>query len=77
MPSLLGTRQHWAALGRELGELLACPCPCVASGSAEDSGAQFSVIILGWRWLAAATPRAAAQQRVDASWLLCLHHPIC
>lgn len=50
--SLLGTRQRWAALGRKPGELLACPCPCVSRGSAEDSRSWLFVISLvgnGWQ----------------------------
>lgn len=60
MPSLLGTRQHWAALDRKLGELLACPCPCMSCGSAEDSRSWLFVISLGWQWLAAPTHKQQA-----------------
>lgn len=56
IPSLLGTRQHWAALGRKPGELLACPCPHMSRGSRS----WLFVISLGWQWLAASTHKQQA-----------------
>lgn len=60
LPSLLGTRQPWAALGGKPRELLAHPYPCVSRGSAEDSRSWLFVTSLGWQWLAAPTHKQQA-----------------